>query len=164
MLAAHGAVIGVSRRQRLSRIVFVVRETYAQLPEQQRYEVARLIGRLCRKHPENDRGLMLIGPGRWGTSSPSLGIPVTFTEIGHASAICEVVAMHERLIPDVSLVDWYARLHMYVYVDGIFVNDTLVREGYALADSMPPDIRFDEQFMAAQAEAQAAQRGLWAAC
>ncbi len=103
LLAAHGAVIGVSRRQRLSRIVFVVRETYARLPEQQRYEVARLIGRLCRRHPENDRGLMLIGPGRWGTSSPSLGIPVTFTEIGHASAICEVVAMHERLIPDVSL-------------------------------------------------------------
>ena len=103
LLAAHGAVIGVSRRQRLTRIVFVVREAYARLPEQRRYEVARLIGRICRRHPESDRGLMLVGPGRWGTSSPSLGIPVTFTEIGHASVVCEVVAMHERLIPDVSL-------------------------------------------------------------
>jgi len=46
---------------------------------------------------------MLIGPGRWGTHSPSLGIPVSFTEISRASVVCEVVAMHERLIPDVSL-------------------------------------------------------------
>jgi hypothetical protein len=46
---------------------------------------------------------MLIGPGRWGTHSPSLGIPVSFAEISRASAICEVVAMHDGLIPDVSL-------------------------------------------------------------
>jgi hypothetical protein len=103
LLAAHGAVIGVSREQRLSRIVFIVTEKYAALPEQERYAVARLIGRLNRLHPPDDRGLMLIGPGRWGTHSPSLGIPVSFTEISRASAICEVVAMHERLIPDVSL-------------------------------------------------------------
>ncbi|MBE2214198.1 MAG: pyruvate, phosphate dikinase [Opitutaceae bacterium] len=103
ILAAHGAVIGVSREQHLSRIIFIVRETYAQLPDQARYEVARLIGRLCQRHPEEDKGLMLIGPGRWGTHSPSLGIPVSFAEISHASVICEVVAMHERLIPDVSL-------------------------------------------------------------
>jgi hypothetical protein len=46
---------------------------------------------------------MLIGPGRWGTHSPSLGIPVSFTEISRASVVCEVVAMHECLVPDVSL-------------------------------------------------------------
>lgn len=103
LLAAHGAVIGVSREQPLSRIIYVVQETYAQLREQDRYAVARLIGRLNQLQPADDRGLMLIGPGRWGTSSPALGIPISFTEISHASVICEVVAMHERLIPDVSL-------------------------------------------------------------
>jgi pyruvate,water dikinase len=65
--------------------------------------VARLIGRLNQRQPVEDRGLMLIGPGRWGTHSPSLGIPVAFGEISRASVICEVVEMHERLIPDVSL-------------------------------------------------------------
>jgi hypothetical protein len=103
LLAAHGAVIGVSREQLLSRIVFIVREKYALLPEQQRYAVARLIGRINRLHSVEDRGLMLIGPGRWGTHSASLGIPVSFTEISRASVICEVVAMHENLVPDVSL-------------------------------------------------------------
>jgi pyruvate,water dikinase len=103
LLVAHGAVIGVSREQQLRRIIFVVQDTYARLPEQDRYAVARLIGRLNQLHPADDRGLMLIGPGRWGTHSPALGIPVSFAEISRASVICEVVAMHERLIPDVSL-------------------------------------------------------------
>jgi pyruvate, water dikinase len=103
LLAAHGAVIGVSREQRLSRIVYVVRDAYAKLPEQERYAVARLIGRLNPLFPVGDRGLMLVGPGRWGTQSPSLGIPISFAEISRASVICEVVAMHDQLIPDVSL-------------------------------------------------------------
>jgi pyruvate, water dikinase len=103
LLAAHGAVIGVSREQALSRIIYIVTDKYAALPEQARYGVARLIGRLSRLQAPDDRGLMLIGPGRWGTRSPSLGIPVSFTEISRASVVCEVVAMHESLIPDVSL-------------------------------------------------------------
>jgi pyruvate, water dikinase len=103
LLAAHGAVIGVSREQRLTRIIYIVQENYAQLAERGRYAVARLIGRLNQAHPPTDRGMMLIGPGRWGTHSPALGIPVSFAEISRASVICEVVAMHERLVPDVSL-------------------------------------------------------------
>jgi hypothetical protein len=103
LLAAHGAVIGVSREQPLTRIIYIVQDAYAQLREAGRYAVARLIGRLNQLHADDDRGLMLIGPGRWGTRSPALGIPVSFAEISRASIICEVVAMHERLIPDVSL-------------------------------------------------------------
>ncbi len=103
LLAANGAVIGVSREQRLTRIVYIVQDAYAQLRERDRYAVARLIGRLNQLHAVDDRGMMLIGPGRWGTRSPELGIPVSFAEISRASVICEVVAMHERLIPDVSL-------------------------------------------------------------
>jgi hypothetical protein len=103
LLSAHGAVIGVSREQPLSRIIYIVTDKYAALPEQTRHAVARLIGKLTRLHVADDRGLMLIGPGRWGTHSPSLGIPVSFTEISRASVVCEVVAMHENLIPDVSL-------------------------------------------------------------
>ncbi len=103
LLAAHGAVIGVSREQALTRIVYIVTERYAALAERDRYAVARLIGRLNRQQDPDDRGLMLIGPGRWGTHSPSLGIPVSFTEISRASVVCEVVAMHESLVPDVSL-------------------------------------------------------------
>jgi hypothetical protein len=46
---------------------------------------------------------MLAGPGRWATSTPALGIPVSFAEINAATVICEIAAMHEGLVPDISL-------------------------------------------------------------
>ncbi|MFW5784246.1 MAG: pyruvate, phosphate dikinase, partial [Spirochaetota bacterium] len=38
-----------------------------------------------------------------GSSTPSLGIPVSFGEINNASVIVEVDTLHEALIPDLSL-------------------------------------------------------------
>jgi hypothetical protein len=46
---------------------------------------------------------VLLGPGRWGTASPELGIPVVFSEINRVSVLCEIVAMRDNLVPDVSL-------------------------------------------------------------
>ena len=45
----------------------------------------------------------MIGPGRWGTGTASLGIPVSFGEINTASVFCELDSMHEGLVPDLSL-------------------------------------------------------------
>jgi hypothetical protein len=44
-----------------------------------------------------------MGPGRWGTSTPSLGVPASWKSISNVSVLCEIVAMHEDLVPDVSL-------------------------------------------------------------
>ena len=46
---------------------------------------------------------MLFGPGRWGSSTPSLGVPVSFAEINTVSVLCEIDTMHEGLVPDLSL-------------------------------------------------------------
>ena len=46
---------------------------------------------------------MLLGPGRWGSSMPSLGVPVSFAEINTVSVLCEMDTMHEGLVPDLSL-------------------------------------------------------------
>jgi len=53
------------------------------------------------KQPEG--ALLLVGPGRWGTTEPALGVPVSFAEISRASVLCEVIEMREGLVPDVSL-------------------------------------------------------------
>jgi hypothetical protein len=104
LIQASGAVIGHSRHIRISRFIYVVPDAYAQLPLQDRYEVARLIGRINAGTESLSTGLtMLLGPGRWGTNDPFLGIPVTFAEINRTSVLCEIVAMHEHLVPDVSL-------------------------------------------------------------
>jgi len=68
-----------------------------------------------------------------------------------------------ELIKDVSDKDKYGRLLRYVYIDNIFVNDYLARNGFAYAWTVPPDVKFSEEFKAAQSEARANQRGLWAA-
>ena len=69
-----------------------------------------------------------------------------------------------RLEKDVSETDKYGRLLRYVWVGGIFVNDYLVRQGYAYAYTYPPDVKYAEQFAEAQIEARENNRGLWAIC
>ncbi len=104
ILEAGGAVIGHSRHIPIGRFVYVVPSIYSRLPLQDRHEVARLIGRINgAAGPGESGGVMLLGPGRWGTSDPFLGIPVTFAEISRTSVLCEIVTMHENLVPDVSL-------------------------------------------------------------
>jgi len=76
---------------------------YADLPIGDRYAVARAIGEIAH-HPDIATSTVaLLGPGRWCTTTPALGVPVTFAEINTANIICEIVAMREDLVPDVSL-------------------------------------------------------------
>lgn len=69
-----------------------------------------------------------------------------------------------RLEKDVSETDKYGRLLRYVWVGDIFVNDYLVRQGYAYASTYPPDVKYADQFAQAQTEAVENNRGLWAIC
>ncbi|QBG48335.1 pyruvate, phosphate dikinase [Verrucomicrobia bacterium S94] len=103
IVEAHGAVVGQSRVESIERFIYVVPSRYGQLPVHTRHEIARLIGDINRAGKKDAPNTMIIGPGRWGTSSPSLGIPVSFSDINTVSILCEIVAMHENLIPDVSL-------------------------------------------------------------
>jgi len=104
IMQSRGGIIGRSRTVAIDRIVYVVPHVYGHLPERDRYAVARTIGKLTRAKRQKKPGtIMLIGPGRWGTSTPSLGVPVSFAEINAVSAICEMDTMHEGLVPDLSL-------------------------------------------------------------
>lgn len=67
-----------------------------------------------------------------------------------------------RLERDVSDTDKYGRLLRYVYAGDVFVNEFLVREGYARASSYPPDVKYQDVFREAEREAREAKRGLWA--
>lgn len=70
---------------------------------------------------------------------------------------------------DISDTDKYGRLLRYVYLkldDGsmLFVNDYLVREGFAYASSFPPDVKYAKKFLEAQSDAENNKRGLWNSC
>ena len=103
LLESHGPVIGQSRQTKIDRIIYVVPSVYGQLATYDRYAVARAIGRLVHGDDAREYTTMLLGPGRWGTTTPALGVPVHFAEIHGVDVLCEIVAMREGLVPDVSL-------------------------------------------------------------
>jgi len=69
-----------------------------------------------------------------------------------------------KLEKDITDKDKYGRLLRYVWIGDLFVNDYLVREGYAYIYTYPPDVKYSEQFVQAQREARENNRGLWNAC
>jgi len=103
ILETHGPVIGQSRVSLIDWIIYVVPSVYGKLPMEERYAAARLVGRLMHNKQVQGKTIMLLGPGRWGSAMPALGVPVSFAEINTVSILCEIVAMNENLVPDVSL-------------------------------------------------------------
>lgn len=70
---------------------------------------------------------------------------------------------------DVSDKDKYRRLLRYVFLpinndQILFVNDYLVREGFAKVLTYPPDVKYNEQFRQAEREARETKKGLWGKC
>lgn len=75
-----------------------------------------------------------------------------------------VLNQYVALVKDVSETDRYGRLLRYVWVGETFVNAQLVREGYALVSTYPPDVAYSDYFLQLQQEARNEGRGLWTAC
>jgi hypothetical protein len=100
---AEGGFMGGNTALPIKRIIWVDPRQYANLPLTDKYEVARLIGRLNRLIEEREeQPTLLLGPGRWGTSTPSLGVPVKFSEINNMAAIGEVAFTEGELMPELS--------------------------------------------------------------
>ena len=81
----------------------------------------------------------------------------------------EAAAYNEQLVggkvvvleKDVSETDQYGRLLRYVWVDDVMVNAELVRQGYAVVGTWPPDVKYHDLLLGAQRDAREAGRGLW---
>ena len=67
-----------------------------------------------------------------------------------------------RLEFDVQKRDRYNRLLAYVYIDDKMVNLEMVRQGYAMIYTYPPDVKHTQEFLEAQKEAREGKKGLWA--
>jgi pyruvate,water dikinase len=101
---SSGQIIGNSISLPMDAVIYVPPSVYGKMPINERYAVARLIGKVMRHDQLKDgKRIMLVGPGRWGTTTPSLGVPVAFADIGRASVLCEITLMHEGIVPDASL-------------------------------------------------------------
>lgn len=67
-----------------------------------------------------------------------------------------------RLEEGVERLDPYGRVLGYLWHDGVLVNWTMIREGWAVLLSVPPNVQYADWFVAAQQAARGENRGLWA--
>tara|TARA_R110002096_G_scaffold351393_1_gene544430 strand:+ start:2446 stop:2946 length:501 start_codon:yes stop_codon:yes gene_type:complete len=67
-----------------------------------------------------------------------------------------------RLEYGVDSLDRYGRVLAYVYLsDGTFVNEELIKNGFARVLSIPPNIKYVDVFASYERDARESNRGLW---
>jgi endonuclease YncB( thermonuclease family) len=57
--------------------------------------------------------------------------------------------------------DRYGRTLLYIWADGIFINQVLAKEGFARAVRYPPNTKYAPVFEAAELEAKSKEIGIW---
>lgn len=76
-----------------------------------------------------------------------------------------VEGKYVRIEFDVQRTDKYGRLLGYCFVDknGVFVNGELIRQGYAVLYTYPPNVKYVDLLVRLQKQARKNKRGLWGA-
>jgi len=102
LLETRNASMGLSRRIRLDMIAYVDPVKYYQLPYTEKTRVASVIGRINWKYRDQGKHILLMVPGRIGTSSPELGVPTAFSDISAFDAVCEMAESRAGYNPELS--------------------------------------------------------------
>ena len=103
LFESHGYFLGGNISQEIKRIICVDPEKYGKLVLSDQYEVARIVGTLNKNIEDREKlPTLLMGPGRWGTTTPSLGVPVKFAEINNIAVLVEVAFSGGNLMPELS--------------------------------------------------------------
>ena len=115
LFACDGHFMGGGIYQDITRVIYIEPEAYLNLPLSGKYDIARLVGTLNNfvswaLSPEsggqvpqtNGEPTILFGPGRWGTTTPSLGVPVGFHEINNVAVLAEIAHEGGNLMPELS--------------------------------------------------------------
>jgi len=92
-------------------------------------QIAREIEQFNKEMIEEDRNYVLVGPGRWGSSDPWLGIPVKWPHISNARVIVEAGLENYRIEPSqgthffhnlTSFGVGYFTINPYIKGDGVY--------------------------------------------
>ena len=94
--------MGMSKASELDIIVYVDPVKYYNMPYKDKDLVAKLIGKINWHYRDLDKHMMLIVPGRVGTTSPELGVPTAFSDISAFDIICETEESKAGYNPELS--------------------------------------------------------------
>ncbi|MGD8793760.1 MAG: PEP/pyruvate-binding domain-containing protein [Anaerolineae bacterium] len=94
-LVPQGRVVGVRYA------VFVDPRAYDRIADDvTRLQVGRVVGRLNQILKE--KSFILLGPGRWGTNNPDLGVKVTYADIYNTAMLIEIGLVDGDTAPEAS--------------------------------------------------------------
>ena len=100
---SQGYFLGGNISQGIARIIYVDPENYSKLILSDKYEIAQIVGRLnVNIKNKEELSTLLMGPGRWGTTTPSLGVPVKFAQINNVTVLAELAFAAGNLSPELS--------------------------------------------------------------
>ena len=102
LFEVRGASMGPSRHRKVDVVVQIDPAGYNAFPYARKAEVAAAVGRINRHYTNTGKNMLLMAPGRVGTSSPELGVPTRFADISRFSEICEVSDSRTGFMPELS--------------------------------------------------------------
>lgn len=95
-----------------------------------------------------------------GINTPETGQPYSSDAKNKLKKLIE--GKQVKLEKDITDKDQYGRLLRYIWLDNVFVNLEMVKQGYANSYTYPPDVKYQEQFLSAEKQARESKIGLWA--
>lgn len=110
--------------QNIRYILFVTSEGYFSLTSQaERTQLERAIGQL--NAALKDEIYIAVGPGRWGTSTPDLGVHVSYSDIFHARALVELAGEAVGASPEPSFGTHFFQdlMEAKIYPLAVFLDD-----------------------------------------
>lgn len=133
ILLSSNSVLGNGRVTDVQDVVYVRSENFDAAHS---VEIAEELNRLNEQAIAEDKGYVLVGPGRWGSSDPWLGIPVKWPHISQARVIVECGLPSYRVDPSQGT--------------HFFQNLTSLGVGYFTIRPYAGDGSFDEAWLNAQ--------------
>lgn len=97
-----------------------------------------------------------------GVDSPETGQGSVAGDASRGLADLIAAGRAVRLEGDVAPTDRYGRVLAWVWIGGTLVNEAMVRRGWAVTYTVPPNVKYAQRLVRAQSEARASGAGLWA--
>lgn len=96
------SAMGSSVKEKIDVVVQIDARAYYEYPYALKPQAAEAVGAINTYYKGKKKHILLMTPGRVGTSSPELGVPVSFAQISGFCGICEVSDNRAGYMPELS--------------------------------------------------------------
>jgi len=139
LFECHGSAMGLTRSEKIDLIVYVDPVNYYTMPYRDKYNVANAVGKINWKMRGQDKKMLLMVPGRIGTTSPELGVPTSFADISEFDAICEISDSKAGYNPELSYGSHFFQdlVESGILYNAIFENEKTLRYNRGMLKGAP---------------------------